>query len=234
LLILLIVFFKFFKKHGFEEIFFIALIIIYSFGRIKDIIFLIIFIIILMGYLMQYLFSKNKSLSLIVFLAAALIYINIFYSHIEIVSWQRPSTSLLEAYLWINNNTSNDSVVFDCINHGSDVLAYSKRKNVGDNFFEFVGDEPLNASIDYIDFIASYNISYSKMIIEKYDADYVVFHKLMEDSCYWWVNPVDRLIVDYFENKSKAPFIYYLKKGTADFLSNVFENDEYIIYKFIE
>ncbi len=234
LLIMLVVFFKFFKKHGFEEIFFILLIIIYSFGRIKDIIFLIIFIIILMGHLMQYLFSKSKALAFIAFFIAALLYINIFYSHIEIVSWQRPSANLIEAYSWINNNAPLDSVVFDCINHGPDVLAYSKRKNVGDNFFEFIGDEPLNASIDYIDFIAGYNSSYSKSIIEKYDADYVIFHKLMNDSCYWWVNPVDKVIVDYFENKSKAPFIYYLKKDNVDFLDNVFENNEYIIYEFTE
>jgi hypothetical protein len=234
LLILLVVFFKFLKKHGFEEIFFILLIIIYSFGRVKDIIFLIIFIIILMGYLMQYLFSKSKALALIVFIAASLLYAPIFYEHIEIVSWQRPSASLIEAYSWINNNTPLDSVIFDCINHGPDVIAYSNRKNVGDNFFEFIGDEPLNASIDYIDFIAGYSSSYSKSIIEKYDADYVVFHKLMNDSCYWWVNPVDKLIIDYFDNKSKAPFIYYLKNGNVDFLDNVFENKEYIIYEFTE
>ncbi|VVB74795.1 Uncharacterised protein [Candidatus Tiddalikarchaeum anstoanum] len=228
-------FLRLLNRKDYSELFLIFVLGILLFGRLKDLTLFITISVILISFGVDYLYKLNKPLTFIILFMVGFVYLLNYLNSASDIAWVRPSQDLIDGYSWLRINTPTDSVVFECINQGSQLLAYGRRRNTGDNFFEYVGDKPLNSSIDYIDFISSYNYTISKNILNEYNASYVFFHKYMSDPCYWFVNPVDKLLMpNFFNNRTRAPFVYHLYRNDVNFLEKVYENNETIIYEVIQ
>jgi hypothetical protein len=204
------------------------------FFREKHFIYLVFFMSITLAQGLILIAKKSKKLAIISFLIISLYYSHAFFSNSQSIAWERPTSEMIEAYLWINQYSPKNATVFDCINHGAEVLAYAQRKNAGDNFFEFIGDLPITVENDYMELMASFDLITPKSIFNKYGANYFVYFKDINDSCYWWVNESEKaLFPKYFENQEFTPFMFKAYNKQVPYLKTVYENEKAIVFEII-
>lgn len=223
------------KKNLKNHYFFLIVSIIYIlFFRQKHFIYLILFMAISISYGFLYIFKKSKKFAAILFFLIAIYYLFYFFSVSSVVAWERPDNYTLEAYTWIKENSNENDTIFDCINHGSEILAYTERRNIGDNFFEFIGNLPFDVENDYMALMAAFDLQTPYYLFIKYESDYFVYSKYLRDSCYWWVNESEKaLFPEFFETQEFTPFMFKAYKKQVPYLKTVFENEKIIIFEII-